>query len=210
LRDQIYNHLLEAIIRRDFSPGTRVKDTDLAKKLGVSRTPVRETLLRLAQERFLKNDPGRGFVVCRLDAGEIRETYQVLMHLESMALSTAVPLGAESLSELREITTRLREGGLDLQEMIEADSLWHDVLVAFSRNRRLIQIIGQLRNTVRRYEYAYMSHAGMVAASTGDHDEIISLLQRREHAEAVGLLKRHWNRSIELLCRAMDTEEEDK
>src|SRR4051812_17116431 len=82
LRDEVYRHLLDRVYTGHLPAGTRVKDTDVARDLGVSRTPVREALLRLAREGVLRADAGRGFQVRHLDGTEMRETGSVLSALE--------------------------------------------------------------------------------------------------------------------------------
>ncbi len=81
LRNEVYREILERIYRGDLPAGTRVRDTVLAAQLGVSRTPVREALLRLSREGVVDADMGRGFTVGRLDPAEMRETGAILSAL---------------------------------------------------------------------------------------------------------------------------------
>src|SRR6476659_3510135 len=82
LRDQVYHAVLARINRGDLPAAGRVRDTDLAAQLGVSRTPVREALLRLSREGVVDADMGRGFTVGRLEPVEMRETGAILSALE--------------------------------------------------------------------------------------------------------------------------------
>src|SRR3954467_3703018 len=107
LRDQVYHAVLVRIHRGEFPPARRVRDTDLAKQLGVSRTPVREALIRLAREGVLEADMGRGFSVRPLDATEMRETGAVLSALEGLALELSPEIPAERLARLSEIDREL-------------------------------------------------------------------------------------------------------
>jgi DNA-binding GntR family transcriptional regulator len=200
LRDQVYEHLLKRILTGDCRPGTRVKDTDLSGALGVSRTPVRETLLRLTHEGLLDNPPGRGFTVTRLDMTEIREAYPILWTLEALALSLAAPLPREVLDRLDNLNARLSRIAAEPMRRIEIDAQWHTTLVSSCGNNRLLETIAQLRNVVRRYEFAYMEHIGRVTESVGDHDEIVAGLRRGEQAQAGTLLAGHWRRSLDALA----------
>src|SRR5438552_12261037 len=85
LRDEVYRHLLDRIHRGEITPGVRVRDTALAAQLGVSRTPVREALLRLTRDGVLEADMGRGFRLCPLARNEIREIGAILGALEALA-----------------------------------------------------------------------------------------------------------------------------
>src|SRR5687767_927065 len=103
LRDQVYREIVERVRRGDFAPGTKVRDTTLASQLGVSRTPVREALLRIAREGVLDADMGKGFSVSRLDTSEMRETSAILSALECLALSLCGDISPERLARLGEI-----------------------------------------------------------------------------------------------------------
>ena len=81
LREQVHRAIVGRILREDLAPGARISDSVLAQELGVSRTPVREALLRLEREGFLDVDVGRGFFVKPLSAGEVREVYPILWTL---------------------------------------------------------------------------------------------------------------------------------
>src|SRR4028119_956924 len=91
LREQVHHAIIGRILREELAPGARLSDSALAGELGVSRTPVREALLRLEREGFLEVDVGRGFFVKPLSAGEVREVYPILWTLEVLALRTTLP-----------------------------------------------------------------------------------------------------------------------
>ena len=85
---QAYERILQAILDGIHDPGRCLKDTELAEALGISRTPVREALLRLTQERLLENRPGRGFTVWLMDSRDATETYPILWTLEGGTTSS--------------------------------------------------------------------------------------------------------------------------
>ena len=107
LRNEVYSAILERIYRGDLPAGTRIRDTALATQLGVSRTPVREALLRLSREGVVAADMGRGFTVGRLDPVEMRETGAILSTLECLALQSCGDIPAERLARLSEIDGEL-------------------------------------------------------------------------------------------------------
>jgi DNA-binding GntR family transcriptional regulator len=86
LRDEVYRQILDRIHRGELPPGTRVRDADLTAQLGVSRTPIREALLRLVRDGVLDTAMGRGFRVRPIDAAELREVGDILGALEALAL----------------------------------------------------------------------------------------------------------------------------
>ena len=199
LRDEVYREIVELIHRGDLQPGTRVKDTSLAAQLGVSRTPVREALLRLAGEGILDADMGRGFSVCRLDPNEMRETGAILSALESLALESCSEISGEQIAKLTEIDRQLTVTRADPDRCVALDEQWHRTLLEGCPNRRLRDIISTLWQVPRRYMRAYLRDAGRVSLSTQHHARIIEALRRKDRATAAERFSFHWKRGIEEL-----------
>lgn len=204
LRDHVYREILDRIHRGDLPPGGRVRDTTLAGQLGVSRTPVREALLRLAREGVLEADMGRGFSVRRLDPKEMREIGGVLSALECLALSTCGEIPPERLVRLGEIDRELAHTRGDPDRCIGLDEEWHRTLLDGCPNRRLLDIIATLWQVPRRYMRAYLRDAGRVTLSTQHHARIIEALRRNDRDTAAQRFKHHWERGIEELGTWME------
>jgi DNA-binding GntR family transcriptional regulator len=199
LRNEVYRAVLERIYRGDLPPGARVRDTVLATQLGVSRTPVREALLRLAREGVVDADMGRGFRVGRLDPVEMRETGAILSALESLALETCGEIPAERLARLSEIDGELGRTRGDVDRCIDLDEEWHRTLLQDCPNARLRDLIATLWQVPRRYMRAYLQDAGRVSLSTQHHARIIEALRRNDRAAAAERFRYHWQRGIEEL-----------
>jgi DNA-binding GntR family transcriptional regulator len=199
LRDEVYREIVELIHRGELPPGTRVKDTSVATQLGVSRTPVREALLRLAREGILDADMGRGFSVCRLDPKEMRETGAILGALESLALQSCGDISADRLARLSEIDRELSGTRSDVDRSVALDEEWHRTLLEDCPNRRLRDIISTLWQVPRRYMRAYLRDARRVTLSTQHHARIIEALRRKDHQAAAQRFSHHWERGIEEL-----------
>jgi DNA-binding GntR family transcriptional regulator len=199
LRNEVYRAILEQIYRGALPPGTRVRDTVLAGQLGVSRTPVREALLRLAREGVIDADMGRGFTVGRLDPVEMRETGAILSALECLALQTSGDIPAERLARLSEIDGELARIRGDVDHCIALDEEWHRTLLQGCPNQRLRDIIATLWQVPRRYMRAYLRDAGRVSLSTQHHARIIEALRRNDRGTAAERFSHHWQRGIEEL-----------
>jgi DNA-binding GntR family transcriptional regulator len=199
LRDQVYNAVLARIYRGDLPPAQRVRDTDLAVQLGVSRTPVREALLRLAREGVLDADMGRGFSVRPLDGNEMRETGAILSALEGLALQLSPDLPPERLARLGEIDRELAATRGDVDRCIDLDEEWHRTLLEGCPNVRLRAMISSLWQVPRRYMRAFLGDAGRVSLSTQHHARIVEALRRRDRPEATARFSHHWQRGIEEL-----------
>jgi DNA-binding GntR family transcriptional regulator len=199
LRNEVYRAILERVYRGDLLPGTRIRDTVLATQLGVSRTPVREALLRLAREGVVAADMGRGFTVGRLDPVEMRETGAILSALECLALEACGEIPAEQLARLSDIDGELARTRGDVDRCIDLDEEWHRTLLQDCPNGRLRDIIATLWQVPRRYMRAYLRDAGRVSLSTQHHARIIEALRRNDRASAAERFRHHWQRGIEEL-----------
>jgi DNA-binding GntR family transcriptional regulator len=183
--------------RGDLAPGSRVRDAALAGRLGVSRTPVREAMLRLAREGVLDADTGRGFRVRRLDRAELRDVGAILAELEPLALRLAGDFPPERLERLAEIARQLEQTRGDIGRAVELDETWHQLLLEGCPNRRLLELIATLRQVPRRYVHAYLREAGRVSLSTLHHTRLLAALGGGDREAAAKLLERRWRRGIE-------------
>lgn len=199
LRDEVYRQLLERISRGDLPPGSRVKDSEMAALLGVSRTPIREALLRLTREGVLDADMGRGFSVRRLDEAEMRETGAILSNLEGLALAISADAPAERLARLGAIDQELAAVRGDADRCIDLDEQWHRTLLEGCPNLRLLSLISSLWQVPRRYMRAYLRDAGRLSLSTQHHARIIEALRRNDRETAAQRFSHHWQRGIEEL-----------
>jgi DNA-binding GntR family transcriptional regulator len=204
LRDHAYQEILSRVHRGELLPGSRVRDTSLAGQLGISRTPVREALLRLAREGVLDADMGRGFTVCRLDPAEMRETGAILSVLEVLALRSSADLPTERLTRLSELDRELAGTRGDPDRIVALEEEWHRTLLQDCPNQRLRDMIGSVWQAPRRYMRAYLRDAGKVSLSTQHHARIIEALRRKDRDAAADRLGHHWERGIEELGSWME------
>ena len=199
LREQVHHAIVGRILREELAPGSRISDSAMAGELGVSRTPVREALLRLEREGFLEVDVGRGFFVKPLSAGEVRESYPILWTLEVLALRTSPPPSRARLADLARINAELAEAADDPERRIDLDVEWHRTLLAECGNERLLEMIADIKNVIRRYEYAYMQNSGHIPVSTSTHERIVRAVESGDVEAAVPLLESNWRFSMEEL-----------
>jgi DNA-binding GntR family transcriptional regulator len=196
LRDQVYRHILDRIHRGELAPGVRVRDTALATQLGVSRTPVREALLRLSRDGVLEADMGRGFRLRPLARDEIREVGAILGALEALAFDLSPDFPEERLRQLAEIDRKLEQTRGDVAACLDLEDEWHRTLLAGCPNRRLLELIGSLRQVPRRYLSAYMRAAGRLTLSTAPHGKVLHVLRQGDRAEGLKVFQHQWRRGI--------------
>ncbi len=177
LRDDVYRRLRDAIVDGTFEPGEQLRDLELAAWLGVSRTPVREALLRLSQCGLVLAQPGRSTVVSPLDVREVRDARDVVAAMHEVAVREAVPaLTDTDVTAMRHANRRFAtavETG-DVESALRADDELHGVLVAICGNRALATVLEQFTPMLRRAErLRFGSLSGH--ASVAQHDRLIEL-----------------------------------
>jgi DNA-binding GntR family transcriptional regulator len=199
LRDEVYRRILDAIHRGTHAPGSRIRDSALAVELGVSRTPVREALLRLAREGVLDSDMGKGFRVPPLDAAEIGDIGQIVGALESLALQLTPDFTREQLDRLAELDRQLEHTRGDATRCVGLEDEWHTVLLERCPNRRLLDLIGDLRQISGRYLAAYVRDSQRMALSTLPHQRILAALREGDRDGVLRAFFQQWRRGIDEL-----------
>jgi DNA-binding GntR family transcriptional regulator len=204
LRTDVHQEILERILRAELRPGARVRDAQLAQDLGVSRTPVREALLRLERDGFLEASVGRGFTVRPLTDREVREVYPLIWTLEGLALRSSAPPSRAALAELDAVTSAIERTPPEVAACIALDTHWHRLLLAGCPNARLLGMIADLKEVARRYEFAYMRVPDLVSVSVRDHREVVKAFAEGRVERAAALLEGHWRFSMQALLDQLE------
>ncbi len=194
LRDDVYARLRDAIVDGTFAPGEQLRDGDLAHWLGVSRTPVREALLRLAQAGLVVAAPGRSTTVSTLDARAARDAQAVVAAMHELAVGTAVGLlTTDDLAAMRDANARFGTAiaAGDVDDAIAADDAFHAVPVRAAGNAALVTVLEQFTPVVRRLERVrFATLAGR--ASVARHARLVELCERGDAAAAAALARETW------------------
>ncbi len=195
LREDVRDALVRLLTQGELTPGTRIKEADLAARLGVSRTPLREALQALEREGFLESRPSRGFHVLPLTVEEVRETYPIIWSLERLALDLADPRSID-VRRLRALNRALA-GASDPEEKRRIDGELHAALVAAAGNQRLSRLLDRLKGVARRYEAAHLRDDRLMRVSRQQHEAIIRACARGEGRKAADLVEEHWRVGME-------------
>jgi DNA-binding GntR family transcriptional regulator len=205
LRQRLRSTLLHRIVAGELEAGKPVNESHLATQLRVSRTPLREALLQLEQEGFIRSDERRGFSVERLSAREVREIYPMIWTLEGLALNSSAVCAHLVVPELIRINSEFAKARTP-QRALELDTLWHEKLTSQSQNRRLRETISALRLAIQRYETVYMADTRLLPESVAQHDEIMNALREHDTEAALRGLEKNWRFAKEVLIRKMGDE----
>jgi DNA-binding GntR family transcriptional regulator len=194
LWERVHQHLREEILSDRLPAGTELSEVALARQLGVSRGPIRESIVRLASEGLVLVRPRRGAVVRSLSRDEFVQAYQVREALEVMAVRLAVPrlTGADfaELQRINEELERIAESG-DVGGFFETNAAFHAVFVAASGNDALGEIYRQLLGQMGRYRMQSLSLRGNLERSIAEHRAIVQAAGKRDAARAANLMAEH-------------------
>jgi len=195
LRDDVYRQLREAIVDGTLAPGESLRDGEIAEWLGVSRTPVREALLRLAESGLVVARPGRSTVVAIVEEDAVRSARDVVAAMHELAARVAVPvLTEEELDTMRAANARFTaaiEAG-DAHAAVTADDEFHDVLVRAARNSALVGVLEQYTPVLRRAEALRFLSVDRFAAADR-HAQLVELCSARDAEGAAQLAFRTWH-----------------
>ena len=194
LRDVVFHTLRQAILKGEMEPGERLMEIQLAKKLGVSRTPIREAIRKLELEGLVLMIPRKGAEVAGITEKNLRDVLEVRRYLEELAIELAVQRMDEAdIARLEEARISFREA-LNTNDMIriaQADEMFHDVIYAGTYNDRLVQMLNNLRDQMYRYRLEYIKDTGKRQILMIEHENILSAVKTRNLELAKRAMREH-------------------
>lgn len=194
LVDRLVDHVSGRIVSGDLLPGAKVTEEEIASDFGVSRTPVREAVKRLAELGLIVVRPRRGLEVVAVDERDVREITQLRAELETFALRLAMP--RMTLADIRELEAVARAceallGGGNRPRIFGADSRWHLAIAACSGNRHLEEALRRLDVKVQLCRMFLCLSDSKVRSSVRFHRRILAAIRKGDAADAEGLLREH-------------------
>lgn len=199
LRDVVFNTLRQAILRGELKPGERLMEIQLANKLGVSRTPIREAIRKLELEGLVLMIPRRGAEVAEITEKSLRDVLEVRGALEELAVKLACQkITDEQILELRaaekEFEMALSSG--DVTVYAEADVNFHDIIYRATDNQRLIQLLFNLREQMYRYRVEYLKREESHGTLLIEHKKIIEAIASRDMEASVDAVCQHIDNQV--------------
>ena len=206
LRDVIFDTLREAIIVGELKPGERLMEVQLAQKMGVSRTPVREAIRKLELEGLVEMLPRKGAHIADLSVKDIMDVLEVRATLDGLASSlSALRISDEDIKELKHVQGQFvnyveKE---NLQGSIKKDVEFHDIIYRSSRNDKLIQISNNLREQIQRFRVIYIKDYSSTRDLIKEHNEIIEAITTRDADAAMRSAQTHIKKQEEAITRSV-------
>ncbi|MCQ4727363.1 GntR family transcriptional regulator [Anaerotignum faecicola] len=206
LREVVFNNLRDAILKGELAPGERLLENQLADKLGVSRTPVREALRMLEQENLVALIPRKGAQVLDLSANDIKNVLEIRSALEAVGIRHACrSMTSESLREIKLLNAQFEqafEDG-DYEKVATVDEKIHDIIFASSNNNKLVQIISSMRAQVYRYRIAYLKVHETKTAVINHHRAIIEAIENRNEKDGVRVMAEHIEHQTQVILKSL-------
>lgn len=207
LRDVVFNTLRQAILRGEMEPGERLMEIQLAQKLGVSRTPIREAIRKLELEGLVIMIPRKGAEVAHITEKDMRDVLEVRCTLEELAVSLACKnVTEERIADLK-AANKVFESSIvskDVVNIVDADVQFHDAIYAMTDNVRLIQIINNLREQMYRYRLEYVKDARTHSILISEHNDIIRQLSEKNIDAAKMVVRQHINNQEKGIVRLLN------
>ena len=188
LRDVVFNTL------REMEPGERLMEIQLANKLGVSRTPIREAIRKLELEGLVIMIPRKGAEVAHITVKDMRDVLEVRSALEELAATLACKnVTPEHIEELK-TANRVFEAAIvskDVVAIVNADVAFHNIIYSMTDNQRLIQLVNSLSEQMYRYRLEYVKDARTHSILISEHNDIIRQLADKDVEKAKVIVRQH-------------------
>ncbi|MCL1805806.1 MAG: GntR family transcriptional regulator [Clostridiales bacterium] len=202
LGEVVYVALREAIIKNQFKSGERLMETELADEMMVSRTPVREAVRKLQSEGYVVMLPRKGTYVSSLTIQDVNDVFEIRGALESMAAyHAAVRAADDEIAQIREFieTEAKLWDSSDLARTIESDIKFHSMLYRASQNKKIENLINDLREQTQRLRSSTLSRPGRLRFALDEHRQILAAIEARDPEAARDASIAHIERSREVM-----------
>lgn len=188
-------------------------EIQLANKLGVSRTPIREAIRKLELEGLVLMIPRRGAEVAEITEKSLRDVLEVRKALEELAVQLACDkITEEQIEELKQaarVFEELLDSG-DITRVAEADVSFHDIIYMATDNQRLIQLLNNLREQMYRYRTEYLKKRESHGRLLKEHQELIEMIEKRDKIKASEITCLHIDNQVEAVTGMIRTNESAK
>jgi DNA-binding GntR family transcriptional regulator len=209
LAEQAYREIKRRILDNEFSPGMTVLEQELALLLHMSRTPVREAAVRLAEEGLVEVRPRHGMRVLSISPEDMLHIYELLAALESESagLIAETGLSSNNIAALKQAVSDMDDALAvdDLVSWAAADEMFHGCLIDSCPNSRLRHLVYQFWDQVHRVRMMTLRLRPKPVMSNRDHRSLIKAIERREPERAREVHRSHLLRSGKMLVELLQT-----
>ena len=204
--DEVYMILEEEILSGVYKSSESLTEQPLSDRLGVSRTPIRAALRRLAEEGLVELVPNKGAVVIGVTADDLIDTYKIRMRLEGIASAMATERLTEKEKERLKESVDLSDYYIargDAEHLKELDTTFHSIIYGASGNRLLSKILTELHRNIKAYRKLSLTVPGRLEHSQEEHREILEAILAGDAKRADELTSRHVERAMDNMLKAL-------
>jgi DNA-binding GntR family transcriptional regulator len=195
----LYDELKKRIVLLDYEPGQVLREKELIEEFGVSRTPVREALIRLEMDGLVRILPNLGTIVSEVSFQQLKDVIEVRSHLVLLTGQLAAArITKQELDELRSLVEAMQREG-DPKRLMELDTKAHDLINQAAKNEMLVKMLGQLRDLVVRIWTYFPTGDDYYEGLGAEFEELEAALRQGDQEESARLLERHTRRFIDHL-----------
>lgn len=194
LRDVVFQTLREAILKGDLRPGERLMELQLASKLGVSRTPIREAIRMLEQEGLAVTIPRKGAEVARMTEKNMEDVLQIREALDDLAVQVACDKMTEQQLDNLTVAMKNFENAVqagDLKHIVAYDVEFHDIIYESTDNPRLVTLLSNLREQIYRYRVEYLKEKENYPMLVKEHETIVAALKEKNKKRVTDAMRCH-------------------
>jgi DNA-binding GntR family transcriptional regulator len=200
LRVKAYQEIKNQIIFLDLKPGQKIFESEIAEKLKISRTPVREALLLLENEKLVECDPRLGFMVKRLTSPEVEEYFSIRWVLELYAATLIIERITDSEIDALRNNVKMAEDSInknDLRNIIKYETEFHKILYKSTKSDIFFSTISGLIDKFQLIRAIAMIAPGGSRESVDHHKRILSAIEKKDLEELKKIMEIHLNRAAE-------------
>lgn len=188
----VHARLLDEVRSGALAPGARLLETEIAQRLAVSRTPVREAIRRLEAEGIVTHMPRAGATVRRLDYSEIMELYEMRTVLEGTAARLAARAASPvEIDELQSLNDEMAAADGDGAALFALNQLFHRTLIDAARNRFLLRSVNAVHTTLLILGPSTLAEESRARAAVAEHQRVVDGLRGREGDAAEAAMRAH-------------------
>ena len=201
---RIYEALREWIIDGTLQPGEKILDSEISQYFSVSRTPVREAIQMLAEQKLVDIRPGKESRISELDVIDIPQTYKMLAEIHATAVEFAFDkITAETIRSLKDVNSKLQDAykRQDFRGCRAFDNEFHRIIIDLAGNSFLSSFCETLSGHASRIENIYFSKVGDMDELIHEHNAIISAIEERDLDRSKEFMRSNWLHTPEVLSK---------
>ncbi len=194
IRQKVYHHIREEILKGAIAPRERLIEAKIAEEIGTSRTPVREALHNLELEKLVVSIPRVGYVVRGMDMEEVEQICDIRAAIEGLAIAWATAKQRDRLLQALKKNIENQKKHIakgDLNGYVELDAQFHDIIARLAGSDRLLELTQTLRRHMLRYRIQCIYMTETAERSMHGHERIVTAIEKGDTEEIAAAVKTH-------------------